>query len=166
MTYNKVKDEDLTEAGRKSREYRAKAKEKKQKKEQAVQQDARFTELISNVLNEYTLPGERYKSELLIDTSLMKLYQEFAQGEEILRTELSFEQWRDLRDRCRKDLFYLCHDVLNRDLTSFTHQIVCDQFVQKNFDNVYKQGYSLDDVHEAFARQQRFDDKGNSTREM
>jgi predicted phage terminase large subunit-like protein len=69
---------------------------------------------------------------------------------------LHFDQWLYARDQARKDLFWLNVAVLgNTKLTKATHQIVCDQFVQKNFDGVYREDYNLDEVQAAILRQNR-----------
>jgi hypothetical protein len=73
----------------------------------------------------------------------------------ILGEKRTFGEWLALRDKARKDLFWLGKDVLKRDFIPFTHQIICDQFVQKNFDGVFKEGYSLKDVHKAIDAQTR-----------
>lgn len=93
----------------------------------------------------------------------------------ILGQELSFINWADptdestwigLRNKARADLFWFGREVLKKDLEPVTHQIVCDQFVKKNFVGMYKLGYTLGDVHKAIKKQGRFDVEGNATREM
>jgi hypothetical protein len=78
----------------------------------------------------------------------------------------NFENWLALRDRARKDLFWLCKDVLKKDLWPDVHQVVCDQFVKKNFDGAFPDGYTINDVHEAINQQERFDECGRPTKEM
>lgn len=78
----------------------------------------------------------------------------------------SFPEWLALRDRARKDLFWLGQKVFKKDFTEFTHKPVCDLFVKKNFDGVYKEGYTIGDVHHALDRQERFDINGLPTKEM
>jgi phage terminase large subunit-like protein len=77
----------------------------------------------------------------------------------------SFDEWLSLRDRSRKDLFWLCK-LLGKDVEPEVHQIVCDQFVQKNFDGAFPDGYTIKDVHDAINRQERFDQYGTPTKEM
>ena len=78
---------------------------------------------------------------------------------------VSFWRWLDLRDRARKDLFWLGR-LLGKGLYRSVHQITCDQFVPKNFggpwlnldgtvdhsrqkiEPMYFDGYTLDDLHE------------------
>jgi hypothetical protein len=79
---------------------------------------------------------------------------------------LNFDQWLENRDRARKDLFWLGKDVLKHDLVESTHKIVCDLFVNKNFDNAFPEGYTVGDVHKAINRQQRKDRQGRDTKEM
>ncbi len=80
---------------------------------------------------------------------------------------LTFEEWLEYRDRSRKDLFWLGRDVLKKDLLPHVHQVICDQFVKKNFDRVYYEGYTIGDVHDGFKRQERekvamiLDSRGN-----
>lgn len=69
---------------------------------------------------------------------------------------LWFVQWLYARDQARKDLLFLNIEVLgNTKVTPSVHQVVCDQFIQKNFDGVYHDGYTLNDVHKAMRRQNR-----------
>ena len=78
---------------------------------------------------------------------------------------VSFWRWLDLRDRSRKDLFWLGR-LLGKGLYRSVHQITCDQFVTKNFggpwlnldgtvdksrepiESMYFDGYTLDDFHD------------------
>jgi hypothetical protein len=69
---------------------------------------------------------------------------------------LHFDQWLYARDQARKDLFWFNVAVLgNTKMTRITHQPVCDQFIQKDFDGVYRPGYSVDTVQAAIKRQNR-----------
>lgn len=79
---------------------------------------------------------------------------------------VSFRRWLDLRDKARKNLFWLGR-LLNKDLYHSVHQVVCDQFVQKDFDGCYFPEYNLQDFHEALSKQQRLANDGvTPTREM
>lgn len=131
--------------------------------------------------------GIRYKSESLSYVDLGKIYtgQDYKEDDEeedsrhkkkktipnpsrsdILGIPRSFEEWLDLRDQARKDLFWLGKNILKKDFVPNTHQVVCDQFVQKNFDGAFKAGYTLGDVHKAIDRQERYDDNGVPTKDM
>src|SRR6266550_932673 len=69
---------------------------------------------------------------------------------------LDFSAWLYARDQARKDLLWFNVAVLgNTKVNRATHQIVCNQFVQKNFDGVYRRGYSLDVVQASIGRQNR-----------
>lgn len=72
-----------------------------------------------------------------------------------IRDDANFELWLNLRDKCRKDLFFLGKDVLKRDLLPKPHQEVCDFFVHKNFDGAYHEGYTLIEVHHHIDRQDK-----------
>src|ERR1700733_888772 len=129
--------------------------------------------------------GERYRSEALSYLDLGKIYygQDYRNTEEdedprkkkkenpnpsktdILGMPRSFDEWLQLRDQARKDLFWFGTEVLKHDFVPHVHQVICDQFVQKNFDGAFKSGYTIGDVHKALARQERFDSEGNPTRE-
>lgn len=79
--------------------------------------------------------------------------------------EVGFWRWLELRDRARKDLFWLGR-LLGKGLYRSVHQITCDQFVSKNFggewlnqdgtvdesrpaiEPMYFEGYTLDDFHD------------------
>jgi hypothetical protein len=155
-----------------NRQYRVKEKEVREFLDSQVAKDA-------------ASGGERYRSESLSYAGLGKIYygQDYKEteededsrkakkqipnpsGSEILGLPRSFEEWLNLRDQCRKDLFWLGQTVLKKDFVSATHQIVCDQFVQKNFDGVFKVGYTIGDVHKAIDNQERFDENGIPTKE-
>lgn len=78
---------------------------------------------------------------------------------------VGFWRWLELRDRARKDLFWLGR-LLGKGLYRSVHQITCDQFVPKNFggpwlnqdgtvdesrpavESMYFEGYTLDDFHD------------------
>jgi phage terminase large subunit-like protein len=87
-----------------------------------------------------------YKSECRSEKTLRELHA----GSE---SQISFEQWLELRDKARKNLFWLGTAVLKKDWLPHRHQVICDFFVQKNFDNVYYEGYTLGDVRAAIGRQ-------------
>lgn len=74
---------------------------------------------------------------------------------EILGESPDFIRWLELRDKCRKDLFWFGQQVLHRDLLPHVHQIVCDQFVKKNFDGCFPAGYTLKTVHDSIDKQRR-----------
>lgn len=84
---------------------------------------------------------------------------------EVMGMTCSFDEWLELRDKARKNLFWLGVSVLRHDFVSTTHQVICDQFVQKNFDDAFPEGYTIGDVHKAINRQERFDQDGNPTKE-
>lgn len=132
--------------------------------------------------------GKRYKSEVLSYRDLCNLYYGIKTdvkekedkdegkkyrkknlvrpaGSEILGESPDFSAWLELRNKARKDLFWLGR-VLKKDLMPNTHQAVCDQFVQKNFDGVFKKGYTLADVHRSIDNQVRKDIHGEDTKEM
>src|SRR5919109_3045363 len=51
----------------------------------------------------------------------------------IINKELSEQERKDLRFRCKVDLFFLAHDILGYDqLTEFTHRQLAEFFVQKD----------------------------------
>ena len=77
----------------------------------------------------------------------------------------AFDNWLVLRDKARKDLFWLCK-FLGKDVEPEVHQVVCDQFVKKNFDGAFPEGYTIKDVHEAIDRQVRVDQFGTPTKEL
>ena len=78
---------------------------------------------------------------------------------------LLFRDWLKLRDKARKDLYWLCK-LLGKDLYPNVHQVICDQFVQKDFDGMYHKGYTLGEFHRMIDAQKRFDAEGNYTKEM
>jgi len=69
---------------------------------------------------------------------------------------LDFPSWLFARDQARKDLLWLNREVLGNTLViQRVHQVVCDQFVQKNFDSVYRDGYTIEELTQAIKRQNR-----------
>jgi phage terminase large subunit-like protein len=87
-----------------------------------------------------------YRSECRSEATLRKLHAGAESG-------VTFEQWLDLRDKARKNLFWLGVAVLKKDWLPHRHQVICDFFVQKNFDGIYYEGYSLGDVRRGIGRQ-------------
>jgi len=78
---------------------------------------------------------------------------------------VSFRRWLDLRDKARKDLYWLCK-MLGKDLFPDVHQVICDQFVSKSFDGMYHKNYTLGQFHRMIDAQIRIDASGNPTKEM
>jgi phage terminase large subunit-like protein len=96
---------------------------------------------------------------------------------------VGFWRWLELRDRARKDLFWLCR-LLGMGVYRTVHQVTCDQFLQKNFGgpwlksdgtvdesrptvpSMYFEGYTLDDFHDMIDDQERYDSQGRPTKEM
>lgn len=82
---------------------------------------------------------------------------------------VSFRRWLELRDKARKDLFWLGR-LLGRSFFHTFHQELCDQFVQKNFGGtgsdgievkpLYFSGYTIDDFHDMMYTQKRFANDG------
>ena len=101
---------------------------------------------LENILHGEDGSGDRFKSESLSMTQLTSLYNVFSQD---LGT---FEDFLGLRDRARKDLFWLGAQ-LDWQWFPHVHQATCDFFVQKNFDGVYHEGYTIKEVHNAIERQ-------------
>lgn len=87
---------------------------------------------------------------------------------------VSFQRWLDLRDKARKDLFWLGR-ALGKGLFHSFHQELCDQFVVKNFGGTSRDGvemkpmyfkdFTIDDFHDMLRAQKRFSAAGVPTRE-
>jgi hypothetical protein len=60
---------------------------------------------------------------------------------------VSFKRWLDLRDKARKDLFWLCR-LLSKTPYHSVHQYVCDQYVPKDFK--WEPEYGLEYFKEQF----------------
>lgn len=135
--------------------------------------------------------GKRYKAECLSYLALQKIYlgqdhRDNGEAEEeikrsstkkkitlpkpfdseILGGKQTFDEWLELRDKARKDLYWLGKTVFKKDFEPNTHQVVCDQFISKNFDSVYHEGYTRGEVQRAINRQFRVDEYGNPTKDM
>lgn len=94
-------------------------------------------------------PETYYKAEARPVGELKKYWRDFASK------EVDMQKWLDLRDKCRKDLFFLGKKILRKDLAA-CHWIPCTRvFVQKQFDGVYHLGYTIGEVHAAIDRQTR-----------
>ena len=70
-------------------------------------------------------------------------------------SDIQFVKWLALRDKARKNLFWLGKIILQKDLTDCHIKPCKELFVQKNFDGVYHEGYTLGDVHAAIDHQPR-----------
>jgi phage terminase large subunit-like protein len=73
---------------------------------------------------------------------------------------LDFRTWIEWRDRARKDLYWLGHDLIatpesGSGFVEHVHREMCSMFVPKNFDGVYHKDYTLDEVRHAIDRQER-----------
>jgi len=69
---------------------------------------------------------------------------------------LDFQSWLYARDQAKKDLLWLNREVLGNTLViERVHQVICDQFVSKNFDGVYYPNYGIIEVTSAITRQSR-----------
>lgn len=72
----------------------------------------------------------------------------------------SFREWLEMRDRARKDLYWLAHTCIGTELSGagfvdHVHREMLSMFVHKNFDGVYHKDYTLDTVRQAIGRQDR-----------
>lgn len=68
---------------------------------------------------------------------------------------LHFPEWLLARDQARKDLYWFGKEVIGLDFEPHVHKITCEQFVQKDFDGVFREGFSRQDMHNAFKSQSR-----------
>jgi hypothetical protein len=98
------------------------------------------------------------------DTKIDPISKEHRKTYEVDRV-VSFRDWLDLRDKARKNLFWLGR-LLGKGLFHDTHGMICDAFVQKNFDGMYFPDCTFDDVHEMIGKQERFDVDGHETRTL
>jgi len=88
-----------------------------------------------------------YKSECRSTEDLQGIYKDSPCG-------ITFEQWLNLRDRCRKDLFFLLVSILGwTRVIERVHRPVCDFFPKLNFDGVYHEGYTLEELQDAILKQ-------------
>lgn len=138
------------------REKDRKAKARQRAREKLTKAQTADPKVVAKL--EYLDATEKYfhASECRNRVKTYNWYLEFSAGKKILGEVRSYEEWLVLRDRYRKDLFSLAKDLLGfRNLEPHVHQPVCDIFVKKNFDGVYFEGYSFDDVKEAFWRHRK-----------
>jgi len=93
-------------------------------------------------------PKLYYKSEARPISKLKGLYARCG-------ADVPFDTWIEMRDRARKDLYWLGKLILKKDLTR-CHIAPCYlMFVQKDFDGVYHDDYTIGEVHQAIERQRR-----------
>ena len=98
--------------------------------------------------------GSARRSEVLSRRELYALFSFATAGRKILGTELSFQVWLDMRDRGRKDLFWLACDVLKIPLVEEVHREITENFYPKlDADGLYPPDYSLTAVHAAIRKQ-------------
>jgi phage terminase large subunit-like protein len=69
--------------------------------------------------------------------------------------KLGFRDWLDERDRARKDLYWLGKTCIGTPesgsgFVEHVHREMCEMFVQKNFDGVYHEGWTLDEARAHF----------------
>jgi phage terminase large subunit-like protein len=149
---DKETDDEETDAKKKSKKKENRPKPSQQK----------FT--IRAVTKEVSIDlgdGTKITSTVLLEPNCPMEDRQLKEVNEVV----SFQRWLDLRDKARKDLLWLGR-LLGKGLFHSVHQYVCDQFVKKQFDGVYFKDYTLDDLHEAIAKQPRFANDGvTSTRE-
>lgn len=122
------------------------------KQKRAEKEYAKLDSEVYRILHDVDPTGDRFKAEVLSEAQLRELFDFFVVGQENLSEGQEFEKWLLLRDRARKDLMWL-GSVLEWHWYPHVHQATCDFFVQKNFDGVYYDGYTLKDVHKAIDRQ-------------
>jgi phage terminase large subunit-like protein len=72
----------------------------------------------------------------------------------------TFRKWLDLRDKARKDLYWLGKECIATEesgagFVEHVHREMCGMFVPKDFDGVYFKGFTLRDVRNAIDRQKR-----------
>ena len=95
-----------------------------------------------------------YKSECRPLDKLHPLYRQMIVGHVFKhagRKTPTFREWLDLRDRARKDLYWLGKDCIatpesGSGFVEHVHREMCGMFVQKDFDGVYHQDWTLDEV--------------------
>jgi predicted phage terminase large subunit-like protein len=68
---------------------------------------------------------------------------------------LHFDQWLYARDQARKDLFWFGKEVFDMDFFEHVHRVTTNQFVQKDFDGAWTEGYTNKNFQSAMARQNR-----------
>ena len=103
------------------------------------------------------IPDYYYKSEC---RPLKELRAHFRKGIVAKIHSHSFREWLEMRDRARKDLYWLGKTCIGTEqsgasFVEHVHKEICEMFVQKNFDGVYFKGFTLDSVRVAIGKQKR-----------
>lgn len=65
--------------------------------------------------------------------------------------KLEFNDWLLERNKCRKDVYHL-GITLGHDFVEHVHREMCSFYVFKNFDGIYKDGYTLKDLQNAIQK--------------
>jgi hypothetical protein len=125
-----------------------------------VKREARWAYQFRDVPLPADLPdyGELYyKSECQPLKRLKTLHTKTAEAK---AHKLHFREWIELRDRARKDLYWLGHDCIatpesGSGFVEHVHREMLEQFVPKNFDGVYHKNWTLDEARAALDRQPR-----------
>lgn len=76
---------------------------------------------------------------------------------------LTFQEWLDYRDKGRRDLFWLSN-VLGKGLFYNSHKVICEQFIQKDFDGKYYLDFDRHTVSAIIRDQKRETPEGVPTR--
>lgn len=108
-----------------------------------------FADLSPEDPSSATIDTLYYKSECRPLKTLQALFNREKTAKNV--SGIKLRAWLELRDRARKDLYWLGHDCIatpesGSGFVEHVHREMCAQFVSKNFDGVYHEGYSLDDV--------------------
>ena len=95
------------------------------------------------------------RSEVLTGRDLCALYYATCKGLPVMGQFVDSQQWLTLRDRARKDLWWLAVDVLAIPLVESVHRELTEEFFPKlDCDGMFtKDGYSIVQMQEAIARQ-------------
>ena len=91
-----------------------------------------------------------YKSECLPIKQLIPIWKDCRK----FHGYYIFEDWLEERDKLRKNLYHLGLTV-GHDFVPHVHQEMANMFVQKQFDGVYHDGYTLSEVRKAIGKQPR-----------
>ena len=110
------------------------------------------TEFVDSGVSVLFDPGEwEYETLTGQKVDLRKLYE--------VDEVVSFRRWLDLRDKARKNLFWLCN-LLDMRMFHKTHQMICDRFVQKNFDGLFFKNMKRSDIPAMLNKQVRLAEDG------
>ncbi len=106
-------------------------------------------------------------TETVVDGLTIKIDPDMVEYKRVFEVDghVTFRQWLDFRHKGRCNLLWLC-GLLGKRLFHGSHQMICDKFVQKNFDGLYFPEFERSDLNDMIRHQKRYAADGTPTRTL